>query len=64
MTGPEPGYIATSRMFVTLAGCLLEEEMNMPRGVLTPGVAFYDSPSIIERLFSAGIKFTAFENTN
>ena len=63
VAGPEPGYVATSIMFVTLARCLLEEEANMPRGVLTPGVAFYDSATIVDRLSAAGVKFTAEESS-
>ena len=63
MAGPEPGYVATSVMFVTLARCLLEEEAGMPRGVLTPGVAFYDSTTIIDRLSAAGVKFTVVESS-
>lgn len=55
VAGPEPGYVATPIIFVRLAECLLAEHASMPPGVHTPAAAFYDSPSVFDRLTSAGI---------
>lgn len=55
--GPEPGYVATPIIFAALAQCLLAERATVPRGVLTPGAAFYDSETVFDRLSRAGISF-------
>ena len=57
VSGPEPGYVATPAISVTLALCLLEEIGSMPRGVLTPAAAFHASGTIFDRLREAGISF-------
>lgn len=58
ISGPEPGYVATPMIFVTLALLLLDERPKLPKGgVLTPGAAFYDCHSAVDRLREAGIKF-------
>lgn len=60
--GPEPGYVATPMMLITLAKCLREERTDMPvGGVLTPASAFYNSDTVFKRLNDCGIKFTAFK---
>lgn len=60
--GPEPGYVATPVLLITLAKCLLEERADMPiGGVLTPASAFYDSETIFKRLNESGIKITSFK---
>jgi short subunit dehydrogenase-like uncharacterized protein len=58
VAGPEPGYVATPIIFVVLAECLLEGVASMPRGVLTPAVAFFDNETVIDRLRAAGIDFS------
>jgi hypothetical protein len=58
VTGPEPGYVATPIIFVTLAISLLEDRSSLPSGgVLTPASAFCNSPSIFDRLKEEGIEF-------
>lgn len=58
VTGPEPGYVATPIIFVTLAISLLEDRASLPSGgVLTPASAFCNSPSIYDRLKEEGIEF-------
>ncbi len=58
VSGPEPGYIATSKIVVSCAIVLLKEQNRMPvkGGVLTPAVAFANT-SLIERLRTHGIRF-------
>ena len=56
--GPEPGYVATPAIFFALALCVLEEREILPLGgVLTPSAAFYDSPTVFNRLIRAGLEF-------
>ncbi|KDO33885.1 saccharopine dehydrogenase [Saprolegnia parasitica CBS 223.65] len=55
--GPEPGYVATSSMVVSAARVVLDGEVPITGGVLTPGAAFR-STSLIERLQARGINFT------
>ena len=44
-------YVATPAIFFAMALCVLEERGRMPLGgVLTPASAFYDVPSIFDRL--------------
>ena len=65
VSGPEPGYVATPRIFITLARVLLKEYgkelsggCSMPRGgVFTPSTAYYFSPNVYDSLAAAGIKF-------
>ncbi|RHY50100.1 hypothetical protein DYB30_010893 [Aphanomyces astaci] len=54
--GPEPGYIATSRMVTRCAKVLLDGHV-VPRGVLTTASAFGGTP-LISELQQAGITFT------
>ena len=62
VSGPEPGYVATPLIFVTLAVTMLRERSNMPiGGVLTPSSAFYDVLNIFELLNHAGLKFSVLE---
>jgi hypothetical protein len=64
VSGPEPGYDATSRMVVACALTVLEEGPAMVEGraagcgpgVLTPGAAFRGT-RLVQRLQAAGIKF-------
>lgn len=59
VSGPEPGYVATPAIFITLAYCLLDERSHLPEGgVLTPASAFCNSPTVFQRLERSGIKFT------
>ena len=66
VSGPEPGYVATPIIFTVLALTLLEEfgqvnsklEPCLPEGgVFTPGAAFFNSESVMEKLNDAGIMF-------
>jgi len=61
VSGPEPGYVATPIIFVTLALDLLAETDRdlMPKGgVFTPGAAFFKKlDGLINKLNSAGINF-------
>ncbi|KAI9283822.1 saccharopine dehydrogenase [Umbelopsis sp. AD052] len=56
--GPEPGYVATPRMVVQAALALLEgkQKRDVPVGVLTPSVAFWQT-DLIDRLQKVGIEF-------
>jgi hypothetical protein len=64
VSGPEPGYVATPMIFVTLALCVLEERESMPvGGVFTPAAAFHKSLTVIDRLDRAGIAFTIHETS-
>lgn len=64
VSGPEPGYDATSRMVVACALTVLEEAPAMLAGkaagcgpgVLTPGAAFRGT-HLVPRLQAAGIRF-------
>ncbi len=64
VTGPEPGYIATSKIVVSCAVVLLKEQNKIPvkGGVLTPAIAFA-STSLIERLRNCGFKFEKISKT-
>jgi hypothetical protein len=56
VSGPEPGYVATPAIFFALAMCVLEERERLPKGgVFTPAAAFFDCPSVFNRLMNAGI---------
>jgi len=58
VSGPEPGYVATPIIFVTLAINVLEDRGSLPSGgVLTPASAFCNCPSIYDRLREVGIEF-------
>jgi hypothetical protein len=62
VSGPEPGYVATPMIFVTLALALLKHRDSMPAGgVLTPASAFYDVLDIFDMLNAAGVKFQVLE---
>ncbi|CAL4152147.1 unnamed protein product, partial [Meganyctiphanes norvegica] len=58
VSGPDPGYAATSLMLVSCAMTLLREKSSCTEkgGVLTPGVAFMNT-NILERLQERGMKF-------
>jgi hypothetical protein len=58
ITGPEPGYIATSRIVVSCALVLLQEQDKIPvkGGCITPAIAFGNT-TLIDRLQKQGIKF-------
>jgi hypothetical protein len=58
VVGPEPGYVATSKIVINSSLVLLKESDRLPAGggVLTPAVAFGET-SIIDRLRNAGLKF-------
>ncbi|XP_074660524.1 saccharopine dehydrogenase-like oxidoreductase [Tubulanus polymorphus] len=58
ITGPEPGYIATSTLMVQAAVVVLKETSKLPPpgGVLTPGIAFAQT-SLVERLSRRNIHF-------
>ncbi len=62
VTGPEPGYWATSRSVVACAITLLDESAFVPKGVLTPGPAFSNT-SLIQRLEKVGFKFSVVETS-
>lgn len=59
VSGPEPGYIATPKIFVTLSECLFDEWESMPSkgGVFTPAGLFAHT-RLIEKLDKVGIKFS------
>jgi short subunit dehydrogenase-like uncharacterized protein len=66
VSGPEPGYVATPKIFVALARCLLDEyglegddsTHSLPRGgVLTPQAVFASSLTIFDRLAEAELVF-------
>lgn len=63
VSGPEPGYVATPIIFVTLARALLEHrpQLAVQGGVLTPGAVFYPPGELVGRLKEAGIDFTVLE---
>ena len=74
VAGPEPGYVATSKIFVQCALCVLLERhrtstgSEAPRGngclasgVTTAGIAFVNT-SLIERLQSVGITFEVLDD--
>ncbi|KAG2177227.1 hypothetical protein INT43_007884 [Umbelopsis isabellina] len=56
--GPEPGYVATPKIVVQSAIAMLDgkKERIVPVGVLTPSVAFWQTP-LIDRLQDVGVKF-------
>jgi len=59
VTGPDPGYGATSLMMVACAMTILKEKQNCTGrgGVMTPGTAFMNT-NIIQRLQDRGMTFT------
>ncbi|XP_076046939.1 saccharopine dehydrogenase-like oxidoreductase isoform X2 [Oratosquilla oratoria] len=58
VSGPDPGYGATSIMLVASAMTILREKSVCARkgGVMTPGVAFWDT-GIVKRLEDRGMTF-------
>ncbi|XP_042863377.1 saccharopine dehydrogenase-like oxidoreductase isoform X2 [Penaeus japonicus] len=56
ISGPDPGYGATSLMMVASAMTILREKHSIPGkgGVLTPGVAFMDT-DLIKRMVDQGM---------
>ncbi|KAF0683473.1 Aste57867_24507 [Aphanomyces stellatus] len=54
--GPDPGYVATSRMVTQCAKIILDGNVKV-RGVVTTASAFRDTP-LIEELHKNGITFT------
>jgi short subunit dehydrogenase-like uncharacterized protein len=65
ITGPEPGYISTSKIVTNCALVLLRERDKIPvkGGVITPGVAF-SRTSLFNRLNSDGITFETLSKLN
>lgn len=66
VSGPEPGYIATARMFTVMARHVLEDRplFGVSGGVFTPGglCGSGGAPAIqklVSRLSAVGVKFTA-----
>ena len=64
VSGPEPGYIATSLMFLAMARCVLEDRplLGVSGGVFTPGALVGSGGSVgvnrlVERLRRVGIRF-------
>ncbi|CAG8499517.1 7429_t:CDS:2 [Scutellospora calospora] len=60
ITGPEPGYSATSIMLVQCAYTLLREKTIIPKGVLTPAVSF-GKTSLFQKISERGITFRVLE---
>jgi len=60
VTGPDPGYVATSACLVASAKTILEETHALPPGggVYTPGAVFAKTSKLIDTLQSRGIKFS------
>ena len=64
VSGPEPGYVATPKIFLAVATTLLEERQtltgkggnNQRGGVFTPGAVFGET-SLVARLRESGINF-------
>ena len=69
VSGPEPGYVATPKIFLAVAATLLEERETLTGkggnndrgvaqrgGVFTPGAVFGDT-SLVARLRESGINF-------
>lgn len=56
VSGPEPGYIATPIFLLTSALTILNEESDIPKGVLTTATAFRNT-SLISQLKEQGIRF-------
>ena len=64
VSGPEPTYMSTPAILISLATLVLEERQRLPfGGVLTPMSVFYDCPSIFSRLNKIGISFSLLNNT-
>ena len=59
VSGPEPGYDATSKIVAACVATMLAErgQMGVASGVVTPGAAFRGT-GIIQRLTDAGVGFT------
>lgn len=58
VTGPEPGYVATPAIFVTLALSMLEQRSSLPSGgVATPAAVWAGVPEVFDRLRASGIGF-------
>jgi hypothetical protein len=59
VAGPEPGYVATSRILTAAALTLLQDRasISIAGGVFTPGAAFRQT-KLVDRLASRGITFT------
>lgn len=61
VSGPDPGYIGTSRLLVHSGMTLLFDKSHLPApGVLTPGACFKDT-YLVDRLTKRGIKFEVLE---
>ncbi|KAG0327678.1 hypothetical protein BG004_002714 [Podila humilis] len=63
VSGPEPGYVATPKMVVQACYTLLLEQDKVPRGVLTPAVAF-GKTDLIKRLEEQGIVFSTVQQAS
>jgi len=57
ISGPEPGYVATPIIFLSVADAVLEERAVLAKGgVFTPGGLFH-ATRLVERLDAVGVKF-------
>ncbi|KAF9993943.1 hypothetical protein BGZ65_010469 [Modicella reniformis] len=63
VSGPEPGYVATSKMVVQACYTFLLQKEMVPNGVLTPAVAFART-NLIERLQEQGIVFSTVQDAS
>ncbi|OEU18548.1 hypothetical protein FRACYDRAFT_224855 [Fragilariopsis cylindrus CCMP1102] len=66
--GPEPGYVATPKIIVALAVCVLrhrdEVKYGNDGGVMVPGVAFGESDAVFDLLKNEGIEFKVLNEGN
>lgn len=61
VSGPDPGYVATSSFLIQSGITILMEESSIPKGVITPASAFRNT-QLIERLAERDIKFQIVDN--
>jgi len=65
VSGPEPTYMTTPAILISLATLVLEERQTLPLGgILTPMSAFFDCPSVFSRLSKVGITFSLLNDTS
>ena len=70
VSGPEPGYIATPILIVSLALTILDagkgdrHDLSFDGGVTLPGALFRDSEKVYEKMRSEGVSFDVVENFN
>lgn len=61
ISGPEPGYVSTPIIFMTLVFAFLGNKCNRSGGVQTPAIAFYHQKDIFKKLEEAGIQFHIYD---